>query len=799
VGHPQSLVAASKRLHVMKNFCRQWLENWRHDCRHLRRWQRPCHQDRGAALLEFALTLPILLIITMFLLEMALYWEGRILGNHASFALARIAKVHYQPGKTKEEQTYFPKECLLHKDYLKTRDNLQSELSTERLITAFFLFPVTRQTFGAEDKVATLGDVASKIKSFNDGLIGTILEIQAAIANVLIDDFSENASETITDKIFNDDRIENLLPKLGDGIVGTLLTEFTAQAISATLKNTFQPIFNDVSNNVLNFAFHQYQSFIQKTISPFRNFLTDINAILTGIDDMMDKVTNSEAFIFADFLTNCYSRYDLACQRVAPNTTAGTDLKVWSERLITEGEDDYDADDSSWEKVKNWFASLNPFKSSKDAESQYKAWKKEIKKYKNQTQGCLRFPRHATDAEATAAVIAVSLTYPVKSHWFSLTAAMAEDNTFKPSSGKVAFTCNQATLAELPKQNIEEYFFEYKTIGESSGAGKYLGDFFAKMKNIYAIREIKINPQINLPVLQEWINAQNARRERQQAIIDELPEVESLFANTSDATLKKTKNYARNIDGAKEAKADLDAAITKIGQEKTENSEATGLIEEYTDEREKCYTYKYDKKTKEYKKTKTSEWDKWNARINAIVQFSTAAKQHSDNLKEAIYGDEDSHSPSYEKLKSDESTKWQNLITYYNDGLKTDIELHKYSGDPDNPQPENAGKIDNKDIPGVVLPNQDDLSDAQKQISRKLQDSLDDSRKLIREKIFEAIKDCPDYDLFTSSDSFDSGGPQGLKNTTNSALKAYENLNKYYNTSSQLKQDFEKRTASEIQ
>ena len=55
--------------------------------------------DRAAVFLEFAFAMPILMTLSLFILELCLFWDTEVMANHAAFAIARIAKVNIYHGR----------------------------------------------------------------------------------------------------------------------------------------------------------------------------------------------------------------------------------------------------------------------------------------------------------------------------------------------------------------------------------------------------------------------------------------------------------------------------------------------------------------------------------------------------------------------------------------------------------------------------------------------------------------------------------------------------------------------------
>ncbi len=719
----------------MKNFCRQWLENWRQDCRHFRRWQRPCRNDRGAALLEFALTLPLLLIITVFLVEMALFWEGRILGNHASFALARIAKVHYQPGLKKEEQVYFPEKCLLNSGYLETREALQSQLSTERLVTAFFLFPVTRQQIGSsEDKIPNLSEITSKIPTQINDLMDVIFQAQDEFLDdikvQLIDEFSGYLSGTL----FCEEQFKAIVPKFGGFMlqaIRSILIEITSDFITDTL----QQIFTEMLQSAINPLLAQYQSFTNQQKEFLKSKISEVFAD-------SDQRFNFPQFLFADFLINCYRRYDLACQRVKswPNNSIYLDLKVhW---LAVDDAQGNQNSPGFFKKIGSWLSSQNPFKSSDFAEKHNKVREDFYAKNKNTTAGCLSFPRYASDAEALPAIIAVELKYPVKSHWFSLTASMMEDNSFT-NAGQLAFICKHAVLAELPKQNIDNYFSEYKTwgnIGNSMfktviGRSIKILDEIEKMIN-KGSHEIAKKTETIQTLVNAWQSSVVTRQTQQNTIITALGNIGTFIA----------ANYPQAISSFDSSQVGIEAAKTALNNAIVFFDTQKNSVDKFEKDEEGNVT---EEETENYKK--------WNSLLGVAQDYSNEISEMQTN---------------YFQDRSTELINWNAILTYYDETLPDNI----YNPETIFNDSEDNDGTNNDDA--VVNDDEQTTQSIADPFTAEKENQLTKARERCRRVIFSAISNMSDFDLFTdNNDPFDPNGPQG---SGNDADTAFNRLNSYY-------------------
>ena len=97
--------------------------------------------DRAVVLVEFALTFPIVLAITLMCIQLCMYWDAVTMANHTAFVLARIAKVHHIDEKGNLWQYDEPN----INGKTKTRKDLKVAglLNWKTAVTATYMAPVT--------------------------------------------------------------------------------------------------------------------------------------------------------------------------------------------------------------------------------------------------------------------------------------------------------------------------------------------------------------------------------------------------------------------------------------------------------------------------------------------------------------------------------------------------------------------------------------------------------------------------------------------------------------------------------
>jgi len=101
--------------------------------------------DSASAYLEFAMSFPLLLGFSLFILEMCMFWDAAVMGNHAAFAIARIAKVHcYQSAVTDKDNPY------------PTVGMGSKKFSADKVVLSFFMMSSTYSWFGPKTEAATV-------------------------------------------------------------------------------------------------------------------------------------------------------------------------------------------------------------------------------------------------------------------------------------------------------------------------------------------------------------------------------------------------------------------------------------------------------------------------------------------------------------------------------------------------------------------------------------------------------------------------------------------------------------------
>ncbi len=90
--------------------------------------------EGASVYLEFAFAFPLLIGISLFIVEICMFWDTAVMANHAAFTLARIAKVHcYQSNSSDEDG----------KDFYPDVQIGGSTYSADKVVTSFFLMSST--------------------------------------------------------------------------------------------------------------------------------------------------------------------------------------------------------------------------------------------------------------------------------------------------------------------------------------------------------------------------------------------------------------------------------------------------------------------------------------------------------------------------------------------------------------------------------------------------------------------------------------------------------------------------------
>ncbi len=118
-------------------------KNWKNNLnRHdLPVFRQICHrlgQEKASVFLEFAFALPLLMTLSLFILELCFFWDTTIMANHAAFSLSRIAKVNAYHGVGTTPDNPYP------------RVNIGStSLPADQAVTAFYMMTSTFAWDGA--------------------------------------------------------------------------------------------------------------------------------------------------------------------------------------------------------------------------------------------------------------------------------------------------------------------------------------------------------------------------------------------------------------------------------------------------------------------------------------------------------------------------------------------------------------------------------------------------------------------------------------------------------------------------
>ena len=161
--------------------------------------------ESAAVYLEFALSFPLLLGFSLFILEMLMFWDASVMANHAAFTISRIAKVHYYHGSNKNEDNPYPAVEMGGID-----------IPADKAILSFFMMPCTFSWFGPPQKklqvdfydyfkiTKPLYDIKfdSDIPDFFQKVIVDLLKLILNPIDDIIRGFINNEINLILNKIF---------------------------------------------------------------------------------------------------------------------------------------------------------------------------------------------------------------------------------------------------------------------------------------------------------------------------------------------------------------------------------------------------------------------------------------------------------------------------------------------------------------------------------------------------------------------------------------------------------------------
>ncbi|MGI5923432.1 MAG: TadE/TadG family type IV pilus assembly protein [Lentisphaeria bacterium] len=699
----------------------QWQRAWRHDWRHcLLLREHLWRNERGAVLLEFALTLPILLIFTVFLVEMAFFWEGRILGNHTAFALGRIAKVHYDPGRSLADQSFFPDKCVLHD--LSTTHGAQQQLDTAELVTAFYLFPVTRQAIGKQEEMCpSIDNITAIIDSIFQKLESGYSSMLAQLG-----DYTSSAICQEISVAFSKD-LGLFFPQFGGfigQIVDTIISEAT-EVFSDLVVKMIKPIVEAVIDSGV--------AVIENSSSQYlANCRAQLELALVATD--LETLKDIKYFNLVAFANNAYCRYDLACQRLLRNgNSPDVEVYVSAEHLFSGNRNNT----GIWKKTGGFFHHLVGGSGRVPEDSEKNALS-------------LAHPGHAGGGEGPAAIVYTVVRYPVKSHWFSLTAALSPDNSFT-EVGQIAFTSRHAVLADMPKQNIECYYYQYQTLGE-----KGVGVISEKIKKFvdqiggYSTPFEEATSDFQ-PLVESWYNSVMDRISRQIEIRGAINDIKDFLENNNYSS----GNYSYSIDGAREALRDIGEAAEHA---KSERDSARRARDQYPKYIEDVIGERIVRKINPDWSRENNEYQRWRAIYTEV-----------NNLRSQMAGFLNGNATrlSYLEIEENELSRWQDIIDYYNTRVKDELEgLNEGQ----------TGSSKQDTIIDLV-----DGSDKKEEIIKRMQQQLDDIRANCRNDVHEKIK-VGYFDLIENA-AFDWFKPVPLPGQD--STKTFEELNKYYGTDNQ--------------
>ncbi|HBC86910.1 MAG TPA: hypothetical protein DCZ94_08150 [Lentisphaeria bacterium] len=152
--------------------------------------------------LEFAFAFPLLIGISLFIVEMCMFWDTTVMANHAAFSVARIAKVHCYQGN--DPDTMYPEVQVGGKTY-----------TADQVATSFFMMSSTYAWMDSSSSGSTVDFKSYFLISkplfeitpgadanFFQKILAQILQAIIKPVEQKIRDFLNGQLKTLLDKIF---------------------------------------------------------------------------------------------------------------------------------------------------------------------------------------------------------------------------------------------------------------------------------------------------------------------------------------------------------------------------------------------------------------------------------------------------------------------------------------------------------------------------------------------------------------------------------------------------------------------
>ncbi len=249
---------------------RKWRNNIRkNDLPVFRRMVRRIRGDRAPVFLEFAFALPLLMVLSLFIIELCMFWDTEVMANHAAFAVARIAKVNVNNGRKGLDIVNPYQDMTLSSGTYKA----------DKLVTAMFMMPCTFAWMGTPDNGSkvdfrdyfTINKPLFNVTVDND--TNVMVKLMADILKKLLDsfdtklrDYLNNKLRGLVDDIFGGQFVGEMNARFNmamqrvrmDGTVVTRITQAGGSLAYPTGEHPSDPYYNPhVVQVAINYPLHK--------------------------------------------------------------------------------------------------------------------------------------------------------------------------------------------------------------------------------------------------------------------------------------------------------------------------------------------------------------------------------------------------------------------------------------------------------------------------------------------------------------------------------------------------------------
>ena len=225
---------------------------WRHDGPFLRRSRRRLKSPRGAVFTEFAFIAPILVLLISAMIELASYWDARIMANHTAWAIGRQVSVLGTNLRFGDEPDWVKKGigagCSegVRKAFLDPVNGAikgaAEKLNDRGMITAAFLMSTCGMGYFGTTPGREVGDF---LKMFTDPLQKLMDELAKSVESVgsgLESLKSPFKTDGLPDLLNFGGIVEKISKFIGETIIGGILTEVIKPLQKVLLTNLNEKI-----------------------------------------------------------------------------------------------------------------------------------------------------------------------------------------------------------------------------------------------------------------------------------------------------------------------------------------------------------------------------------------------------------------------------------------------------------------------------------------------------------------------------------------------------------------------------